>query len=75
MITRIARGRDGYVLHIDPELLAELGIDEGTPVSVRKEAGQIVVTPAYSEARQGVYRGRVEEVNQRFGLVRSQQRP
>ena len=66
MIQNLSRHGDGLALVIDPSILAQLGIDETTPLEVSVVGRTIVVSPTQDDERRKRFEAAIADVNERY---------
>jgi hypothetical protein len=67
MLTKLIKTADGLALAIDPALLAQLGIDEDTPPTVRVEGRSRVICQEQNEQRQRNLQRALQSANELYG--------
>ncbi len=67
MITKLVRIGDDIALVLDPPILKELGLDEGSEVDLSIDDGALVVTPVRD--REQRFRQATEEIDRKYADV------
>ena len=66
MIKKLSKHGDDLALVIDRSILAQLGIDETTPLEISTDGRALVVSPAQDEERRKRFEEALAEGNRRY---------